>query len=352
MFAQVQQPEQLAPHELDEYLARGWFRMGQTIFTTNFVHFNDTFYSAIWLRLRLTEFESGSTQLKLFKRNARFRTEIKPATITSEKEELYAHYKESLAFEPSASLMQLLYRGTNLPSVYNTYEVAVYDQNHLIAIGYFDLGATAAEGITSVYHPDYKKYSLGKYLIYQKINYCKQLGLTYFYPGYFVPGYPYFDYKLSIGKNALEFLQLNSRQWLPIQSFSPACIPIMVMEEKLVLLQKLLAEKNIISSVLKYEYFDANLVPELRDAELFDFPVILLFESSVDDHSNPMVVFDPQDGCYHLITFSPVWLTGSTSISTSIFSSHVLKMDQEICHTPDATVILDLVSNHFQSTTK
>ena len=43
MFAQIAYPEELAPEELDKFLANGWFRMRQTIFTTNFLHFNQQF---------------------------------------------------------------------------------------------------------------------------------------------------------------------------------------------------------------------------------------------------------------------------------------------------------------------
>ncbi|MBA4056534.1 MAG: arginyl-tRNA--protein arginylyltransferase, partial [Marivirga sp.] len=53
MFAQVHSPEKLLPRELDAYLEQGWFRMGQTIFTTNFLNFKNEFYSALWLRIML-----------------------------------------------------------------------------------------------------------------------------------------------------------------------------------------------------------------------------------------------------------------------------------------------------------
>ena len=55
MFAQIEYPKNLLPEELDKYLASGWFRMRQTIFTTNFLHFNQQFYSAIWLRVALEQ---------------------------------------------------------------------------------------------------------------------------------------------------------------------------------------------------------------------------------------------------------------------------------------------------------
>src|SRR5690242_6710085 len=140
MFAEARTPEKLAPTELDEYLERGWFRMGQTIFTTNFVHFKDQMYSAVWLRVLLEQFTSDNTQQKLFKRNAVFQTTIGPSELTPEKEELYIRYKQSLPFQPSDSLHQLLLGKNTENYLYNTYEVTVRDDGRLIAVGFFDIG--------------------------------------------------------------------------------------------------------------------------------------------------------------------------------------------------------------------
>ncbi|MEJ0055928.1 MAG: hypothetical protein WDN75_09910 [Bacteroidota bacterium] len=138
MFAQVHTPEQLAPHELDAYLERGWFRMGQTIFTTNFLHVKNEIYSTIWLRVFLNEYSAGSTQVKLFKRNAGFQTRVRPAAITTEKEDLYTVYKASVPFQASKSLEHLLFFGrSEADSIYNTYEVTVHDGDKLIACGFF-----------------------------------------------------------------------------------------------------------------------------------------------------------------------------------------------------------------------
>ena len=94
MFAQVHCPDALTPGELDSYLANGWFRMGQSIFTTNFLNFRNNFYSAIWLRIDLLNFNGDSTQQKLVKKNSRFRNVIRQAFVDEEKEGLYARYKK------------------------------------------------------------------------------------------------------------------------------------------------------------------------------------------------------------------------------------------------------------------
>lgn len=328
MFAKVHLPESLKPEELDLYLEQGWFRMGPTIFTTNFLSFKDNYYSAVWLRIALDKFTDNKTRQNLKKRNASFRTEITQAAITSAKEELYLKYKQVISFDASPSLHQLLYRN-DYRTVFDTYEVNVYDGEKLIATGFFDKGERSAAGIVSIYDPLYKKHSLGKYLIYLKINYCRELGLHYFYPGYFVPGYSFFDYKLDIGKGALEYLQYSSQRWLPIDTFDAATTPLSVMLNRLQELQQHLDEQKIQSRMVKYAYFDANLIPELKDADMFDFPVFLLFDD-FSDNDLYLIIYDVKDHHYHLVKCDSLWTSPSESESPDIYSKHLLKLQHEL----------------------
>ena len=188
MLAQVHFPQSLSGEELDRYLAEGWFRMGQTIFTTNFLNFKQTFYSAIWLRIRLTECMRTRAEEKLTKLNRNFSVKIGKAVIDQEREDLFSRYRTQVSFEPSSSVHGLLY-GRTVEDVYDTLEITVREGDKLIGCGFFDRGKNSTAGITSFYDPLYRKYSLGKFLIYQKIAFSKEEGYEFFYPGYFVPGY-------------------------------------------------------------------------------------------------------------------------------------------------------------------
>lgn len=347
MFASVHDPESLSSAELDAYLARGWFRMGPTIFTTNFLSFKDNLYSAVWLRVYLPDFNGGRTQAKLFKNNNLFTTKIQRATITSEKELLFAKYKKSVPFEASVSLHHLLF-GRSQATVYNTYEVEVHHGDRLIAIGYFDLGKETCMGISSIYDPDYKKYSLGKYLIYLKMNYCKESGMQYFYPGYFVPGYSFFDYKLSIGKDALQFLQFEREQWFPIKLFHENVTPLKVMQQKLSKLRDGLQAIGISARISRYEFFDANLIPDLAGAQLFDFPLFLIYPGAIREAMVQGVVFDVSDQRYHLIKCRGIWKTNSASPSDIIYSAYVLKPEDTLYSTDTADDMIRMITAEYQ----
>jgi arginyl-tRNA--protein-N-Asp/Glu arginylyltransferase len=334
MFAQVHFPQSLKPSELDHYLSMGWFRMGQSIFTTNFLNFKSRFYSAIWLRMALHEFSPDKAQGRLKKMNEKFRVEINPASVTLEKELLFARYKNNVSFEASASLNQLLYGKTDL-NIYNTYEVDIFDEEKLIAVGFFDIGKDSAAGISSFYDPDYKKYSLGKYLILYKIEYCKKNNLKYFYPGYFVPGYAAFDYKLQLSRNGMEYFQLHSEEWVSIDAISVLPAPIDDMIAKINVLQNVFNQYGIKNKIYKYEFFDANLIPDLSGLELFDTPLFLAYNFLADDDIGPVVIYDVCSREYHLVKCRSVWPSKFQNELDDVFCAHLLKIEEYLFSSVD-----------------
>jgi arginine-tRNA-protein transferase len=205
----------LNPAQLDMALAAGWYRIQQTLFTTDLYSFDEIVYQAIWLRVKLADFEPDKTFRSLMKKNKYFRTEITRLILTPEHEALFRNYKNHITFEASSSLHSLMY-GTEDKNVFNTQMINLYDGDRLIATGAFDLGVQSAEGIFAVYDPAYKQFSLGKYLIYEKMLLCKREGFTWFYPGYYVPGYSRFDYKKEIGKEAIEYFDREHGKWFKL----------------------------------------------------------------------------------------------------------------------------------------
>lgn len=211
-------PSKLLPGELDNYLSAGWYRMAQCVFTTDFVEMNGKEYKAIWLRINLKSYQPSLTIEKLEKRNRHFRLEIIPFIYSKQYELLYEKYIPCVNGERSKMLIDFLFDYSN-NNIFNSYAIHLYDGEILAGAGIFDIGEKSAAGISSFFDPAYKKYSIGKYLIYKKIEFCKQNDFDYFYPGYFVPGIKYFDYKLKIGTGSLEYFNMEKEQWKNICTF-------------------------------------------------------------------------------------------------------------------------------------
>ncbi|RZK38048.1 MAG: GNAT family N-acetyltransferase [Hymenobacter sp.] len=199
---------------LDYYLSLGYYRMNQDLFTCRFLPVESNLYTVHWLRLVVPRVQYGSKQRQLLRQNARFTTTVLPFRLTAEYEALYARYHQSVDFDTAESLEALLLAGA-AHSVFNTQLIEVRDGDQLIAAGVFDCGTDSIAGIVNFYDPNYRKYSLGKYLLLLKTEYARQQHLAYYYPGYLVQGYAKFDYKLFACPAATEVFDCRSSQWRP-----------------------------------------------------------------------------------------------------------------------------------------
>lgn len=298
MFAEKHYPELITPTELDAYLARGWYRMGQTIFTTHFLCFGRTFYSALWVRLPLEGYHFRKSLRKIIRKNQRhFRTEINRAQITPEKEKLYQRYRAYFSGMLAPSLKDSLLDGEEF-NIFNTHEISVYDEDKLIALSYFDLGRESASSIIGIFHPDYDKYSLGFYTMLMEMDYSINEGFKYFYPGYVVPDYPRFDYKLRIGD--VDYYDLGSKQWLPYSGLKKEDIPMQKMERRLGELQQYLNHHDCRSQKLYYPLFESNLFG-FWHAPYFDFPIFLLCSPRHGSSHFLIVTFNPKKEAFQLL---------------------------------------------------
>jgi len=211
-------PPQIKGEVLDMYLSAGWYRYGNKIFTIDFFTENEKLYQVYWLRYNVLKLKLSDSNKKILNKNKLFNYKIIPFQNSIELEALHSLYLEKIDFVTISSIEELMEDING--SVYNSMLIEIRDENKLIGAGIFDYGKNSIAGIKNIFHPEYKKYSLGKYLMLLKYQYCLQKNIKWYYPGYFAPGHKKFDYKLTIDADATEVCLIDNRQWVSYRDFS------------------------------------------------------------------------------------------------------------------------------------
>lgn len=186
--------------------------MHQRVFTSNVVSSNDGL-RVHWLRMPVAEIVDRRQHRKIRRANSSFRVVIEDfKEIREDHEELYARYRASITFEGADSLRHSLFDDADY-NIFQTRCISVYDGEKLIAGGYFDTGVTSAAAIQNFYDPDYRRYSLGKYLMLIAVDDLRSKGFSYYYPGYLIAGRDKMDYKIFLGKEVTQYYDPETKRW-------------------------------------------------------------------------------------------------------------------------------------------
>jgi arginine-tRNA-protein transferase len=201
---------------LDAYLEAGYYRMQHLIFTTNQTQLavEGDQLPVFWLRTPVKNITENKAAIVIRKKCVGFEVIIKRAIITKETEALYTLYIGHVNFSASPTCREYLHQD-EIENPYDSWMIEIRDNSLLIAVGFFDLGKNAIAGILNFYHPAYNKYSLGKYLILQKIDFALANNILFYYTGYISTGITKFDYKIFPDAAAIEVYLPVERQWIP-----------------------------------------------------------------------------------------------------------------------------------------
>lgn len=191
--------------------------MHQEIFTTTHLFSGDEVYRVHWLRFPIASIREKASHRRLRRKNAGFRVSVEDfAGIPTAHEELYSVYRASIDFDGADSVHHALFGdaegSTNL---FHTKSISVYLGDRLIAAGYLDVGHRSGASILHFYDPEFRRYSLGKYLILLSLDLLRDQGKEFYYPGYIVAGREKMNYKLFLGKEIASYFDVSRRTWLP-----------------------------------------------------------------------------------------------------------------------------------------
>jgi arginine-tRNA-protein transferase len=243
-------PATLSKKQLDRYLAAGWFRSGNMLFRAKVTCFENNLYTPINIRIRLADHAFSKSQRQLYNRNQKlFRYEIRKATITEDKEWLFREQQQRFRSFLSHSLEEFM----AMSHRFDTHEVAVYDEDRLVALSFFDIGHNSIMSLLGLFDQSYSKYSLGIYTMLVELQYGIDTGRQWYYPGYVHEVPSVYDYKLKLGK--CQIFDWDARRWK--YDIEPTQVATKAMDIKLKIskLTQNLKKENVDYQTKIYIYF-------------------------------------------------------------------------------------------------
>ena len=335
--------EPIPPEQYDDYLARGYFRMGQTIFTTRFLFFNYQLFTPVWTRLDLDRHQFTKRQRRILRRvRERFRIDLGPVEIDREREQLFQAYRKYRGRRGWVTLRQSLYDHKRT-SVYNTWEVRIFDGDQIVAFSHFDLGATSAGSTAGIFDPELARHSLGYATMLLEMEFMQQRGMRYYYPGYVVPGHSPFDYKRRIGK--LDAYRPNENSWTPLDELAYDDLDHRQVEQRLVDIADQLPKRHGAAQLMFNPSFDMS-IQDGRNQVMNTIPYpafLLLYPLTVILGLAYIVSYDPRKGTYRLGSYNVVGNVGSShkpdQMPANVFTK-VLTLDEIVLETTDEELML------------
>ena len=301
MIFQQNQPSTLLPRQLDRFLADGWYRRGQTLFTTHFVAVPEGLYNAPWLRLDVTDYEFRKSLRRILRRNGvEFEIHDGPATIDDQKKELMEVFRRQFKGDYYESLESALFGEKVRSTIFDTREITVWYEGKLVGYSFFDVGENSVASILGIYDPEFSRYSLGVYTMLLEIEWCRQESKKFYYPGYAVPGNSRFDYKLRLGE--IDYLDPSTGDWRPWSEFRFDTAPLEKLRAAMKRVRTDFRSRGRFWHIGCYFNFECpcELLVREGDAAFLQFPLFLAPDDLAENEHPLIVEFDLASLTYRL----------------------------------------------------
>lgn len=201
------------PAEMDWLWANGWRHFGDYFFRYSLAEHNGRICSVMPLRVDLERFTFSRSQKRALARNRELNVIIRDSFIDADKAALFDRHRIRFTDNVPDSLHTFLsHQPARVPC--QNQEICVYEGQRLLAASFLDLGETATSAVYAIFEPEEHKRSLGIFTMLRAIEFSRQRGCRYYYPGYAYREPSVYDYKKNFA--ALEYFDWGGC-WQPFE---------------------------------------------------------------------------------------------------------------------------------------
>jgi arginyl-tRNA--protein-N-Asp/Glu arginylyltransferase len=204
--------DRVPPELMDRLWAGGWRHFGALFFRYGTQEGEAGEVDVIWpLRIDLQRFEVSKSQRRVLRRNADVEVVFQPAQRDPEAEALFQRHKARFTRNIPESLDSFISaEPARVPC--ECVECRVTLGGDLVALSFLDVGAAGTSSVYGVFEPEHARRSLGLFTMLREIEFSRERGCRWYYPGYATRGPSAYDYKKQFA--ALQVLDWESGAWL------------------------------------------------------------------------------------------------------------------------------------------
>ena len=205
--------EPLHPMVFDRFCEDGWCYWSDLIFRRNYWEWRGEPCRVVLLRIRLDEFTFSKSQRKCLRRNRDLRILRHPLRIVQQHELLFERHAARFHHNRPSTIYGFFSAWSHILPCLGV-EFDVFSGDRHIASSFFHMGQNSMAGNYCIHDPQEASRSLGTFTMLLEIEYARQLGKTYYYPGFVYDLPSEFDYKLNF--NNLEYFDWWGN-WYPLE---------------------------------------------------------------------------------------------------------------------------------------
>lgn len=183
-----------SPRDMDRYWADGWRHFGILFFRYRIAAHGGRNFNVLPLRLAIARFGMTRSQKRVLAINEDISIQIRPTFLDRAKQELFLRHRERFTENIPTSLDNFLSPVPNAVPCANV-ELCVYRQEILLGATFLDIGENATSAVYAIFDPAERRRSLGILMMLQSIEFSREQGFAYYYPGYAYHEPFVYDYK-------------------------------------------------------------------------------------------------------------------------------------------------------------
>ncbi|MFO8064280.1 MAG: arginyltransferase [Spirochaetia bacterium] len=189
----------------ERMMGEGWRRSGTAFYQNHCPGCN----LCIPIRVPTDRFRPSKSQRRILRRNADVEVRMGPIDSVDEAFELYYRYNVERHGEHDTA-SESGFRAFLCSSPIDTRMMRYYVKDRLIGIGWVDVVPDGLSSIYFVFEPEESSRSLGSFSAMKEIETAREMGKSWLYLGFYVPGSQKMNYK----RRFRPFQLLEDRQWV------------------------------------------------------------------------------------------------------------------------------------------